>query len=88
MKYYLGFILIMSLITFVSYWADKRKSIKGKWRISEKTLLLLSLFGGACGGTLAMHLFRHKTKHFYFWFTNLSGIVLHCVLALWIAKSF
>ena len=88
MELYLGFILLMSLITFVSYWADKRKSIKGKWRISEKTLLLLSFFGGAFGGTLAMHLFRHKTKHFYFWFINLAGIVLHCVIALWIAKSF
>ena len=32
----------------------------------EKTLFLLALLGGACGGWLGMRVFRHKTKHWYF----------------------
>lgn len=47
---------------------DKRKAKQGKWRISEKTLFLVALLGGALGSTIGMHLFHHKTRHWYFKF--------------------
>ena len=59
-------ILLMSLITFCLYGIDKYKAKRGAWRISEKTLLLSALFFGGIGALLGMHLFRHKTKHWYF----------------------
>ena len=34
-----------------------------KLRVPEKTLLMLSVIGGAGGGLVGMVLFRHKTKH-------------------------
>lgn len=80
MLYYLLFIAVMSFVTFVLYGADKSKARRGSWRISEKTLLLASLFGGALGGFLAMQIFRHKTKHWYFVAINLFGIALHVAL--------
>ena len=80
MLYYLLFIAVMSFVTFVLYGADKSKARRGSWRISEKTLLLASLFGGALGGFLAMQIFRHKTKHWYFIAINLFGIALHVTL--------
>ena len=80
MTYYLIFIAAMSFITFSLYGTDKQKARTGEWRISEKTLLLCSLFGGAVGGFLAMQLFRHKTKHWYFVAVNLVGIALHVAL--------
>ena len=45
---------------------DKSKAVKGKWRIPESTLFILSILGGAIGGFAAMYLFHHKTKHWYF----------------------
>ena len=80
MKYYLILIAVMSLVTFALYGADKGRAKRGDWRIPEKVLLLASLFGGAVGGFLAMQLFRHKTKHWYFVAINLFGIALHVAL--------
>ena len=41
---------VISVVNFFMYGIDKRKAKKGKWRISEKALLLTSFFGGAVGG--------------------------------------
>ncbi|MBQ9704553.1 MAG: DUF1294 domain-containing protein [Clostridia bacterium] len=65
----------LSLVTFFMYGIDKFKAQRGKWRISEKALLISSFIGGAVGGFLAMQLFRHKTKHWYFNVVNIIGLV-------------
>ena len=80
LPYYLLFLLLMSIVTFALYTADKRKAKKGAWRIPERVLLLFSFLGGALGGTLAMYLVRHKTKHFYFVLVNMGSLVLHIAL--------
>ena len=46
--------------------ADKFKAQKRAWRIPESTLFVVALIGGSLGTTVAMHLFRHKTRHWYF----------------------
>ncbi len=87
MEYYLISIAAMSVVTFIFYGIDKNlavhngKSKNGKVRrISEKTLLGLSFFGGAVGGALAMSVFRHKTKHWYFVVLNAVFIIIHAAL--------
>jgi len=82
LKYYLAYLLLLGLITFLFYAADKRRAKRGAWRVPEKTLLLLSLVGGAFGGFLAMRLCHHKTRHWYFNVVNILGIVLHTALAV------
>ena len=84
------YIGVLSLITFIVYGIDKIKAKYGVYRISEKTLLTLSMLGGAVGGYIAMNLFRHKTasEHWYFSFLNLLGVVLYGVLAYCIAFVF
>lgn len=79
---YAAYLILISFITFFAYMSDKKKAEKGKYRTKEKTLLLLSFFGGAFGGYPAMLIFRHKTKgeHWYFTFVNIIGIVLHISL--------
>lgn len=62
-NYYLLGINIISMITF---YIDKRKAIKKKYRVSEKALIALSLIGGCYGSLIGMYLFRHKTKHLKF----------------------
>ena len=81
---YGAYLVLLSLITFIVYGADKKKAEKGKYRTKEKTLLLLSFFGGAFGGYPAMLIFRHKTKgeHWYFTLVNLLGLAIHVALFL------
>jgi uncharacterized membrane protein YsdA (DUF1294 family) len=56
-------LLPLNLITFVIYGLDKWKAQHNQWRISERTLLSLAVFGGAAGAWAGMQLFRHKTRH-------------------------
>ncbi len=87
---YASYLILLSLITFIAYGIDKKKAAKGKWRTKEKTLLLLSFFGGAFGGFPAMLIFRHKTKseHWYFTAINLVGLALHVTLMILIIFVF
>lgn len=60
---YLG---IMNLTGFAAMGIDKQRARKHMWRISEKTLFLIAVLGGSLGTLTGMHLFRHKTRHWYF----------------------
>lgn len=76
--------LIINLIGLAIMGIDKRKAIKGAYRIPEATLFCVALLGGSLGTTLGMNLFRHKTKHWYF----VVGMPLICfaqlALMVWI----
>ena len=79
---YGGYLLLLSLITFFTYGIDKGRAKKGKWRIKESVLLIMSILGGAFGGIIGMKAFRHKTsgEHWYFTAINLLGILIHLAL--------
>ena len=77
--------LAISLVTFCFYGADKRRAKKGQWRVPEKVLLSLSFFGGALGGSLAMKLLRHKTKHWYFVAVNAIGLLWQIAAVVYLA---
>jgi uncharacterized membrane protein YsdA (DUF1294 family) len=64
MKVQMIYIVIINLVTAGLFAADKRRAQKGMWRISEKTLIGLSLLGGSIGALFAMHVFRHKSIKF------------------------
>ena len=65
-KIELVYLLVMNVVGFAVMGMDKYKAIKGKWRVPEKTLFLLSILGGSIGTWAGMYAFRHKTKHWYF----------------------
>lgn len=65
-QFILLYLLIINIFTFCIYGIDKRKAKKGKWRISEATLLLSAFVGGSVGALIAMYSFHHKTKHWKF----------------------
>ena len=87
---YAIYLVLLSIITFIAYGADKRKAKEGKYRTKEKTLLFLSFLGGAFGGFPAMLVFRHKTKgeHWYFTVVNLLGLAIHITLLLLLIFAF
>ncbi|WP_369920944.1 DUF1294 domain-containing protein [Marinomonas polaris] len=68
----------LSLITFCFYGVDKSAAKRGKQRIRESTLHLLSLFGGWFGALLGQKVFRHKTKKWrfllVFWLTVVVNV--------------
>ena len=87
---YASYLVLLSIITFIAYGADKKKAKDHKYRTKEKTLLGLSFFGGAFGGYPAMLMFRHKTKgeHWYFTAVNLLGLAIHITLMILIIFIF
>ena len=83
MKYILIYLGIINLIGFFAMFLDKQKAKRGKWRIPEKTLFLLAIIGGSLGTTLGMHVFRHKTKHWYFKFGMPFILIVQIVLIIY-----
>ena len=75
MIYYL---ITINIITLIAYGIDKYKSIKHKYRISEATLVILAILGGALGAFLGMIIFHHKTKKKKF------IILIPLILLLWV----
>ncbi len=56
------YLVIINIIGFFVMWLDKNKAKKGKWRIPEKTLFIITGMGGGIGTTAGMYVFRHKTQ--------------------------
>ena len=61
--YFLIYLGLINLITFIIYGLDKRKAKKRKLRYSESFLIGLAVLGGSVGAIIAVYFFRHKTKH-------------------------
>ncbi len=58
-----AYILIISLVSVVVTIKDKSCAKKGKWRVPEKTLFILSALGGSVAMYITMKAIRHKTQH-------------------------
>lgn len=60
------YFLVINLIGIFVMYIDKKKAKYGRWRISEKTLLIIALLGGSIGTITGMFWFRHKTQKLKF----------------------
>jgi len=87
LKVFIAALVIGSLISFILYGVDKAKAKKKAWRIPEKVLLLWGFLCGSVGALAAMQLFRHKTKHFYFYFVNVLGLLWQAVALYFLATN-
>ncbi len=78
-------ILLLSVICFLAYAADKSAARSGAWRISENTLLLLGLLGGWPGAIFAQQWLRHKSAkpsfRNAFWLTVVVNVVVFVALS-------
>jgi len=52
----------VNLCAFFAMGIDKRRAVKGRWRIPERTLFLWAAPMSAWGAWAGMKAFRHKTK--------------------------
>ena len=62
-QYSLYYLLAVNSLTFLLYGIDKYKAKKGRWRISEATLLTMAAIGGCIGAWAGMRTWHHKTMH-------------------------
>lgn len=69
---------VINVITFIAFGWDKQKARQGGWRIPERTLLLLALFGGSVGAWAGMKVFRHKIRKGRFKTGILAILTLQC----------
>ena len=60
------YVIAINIIAFLAMFIDKRKAEKGKWRIPEKTIFIVTAIGGGIGTISGMYAFRHKTQKFQF----------------------
>ncbi len=83
MEIELIFIIYLSVINIIGYaimGIDKRRAIRGAWRISEASLFFTAAIGGSIGCILGMRHFRHKTKHWYFKYGMPAILVVQILL--------
>ncbi|MBD5549981.1 MAG: DUF1294 domain-containing protein [Lachnospiraceae bacterium] len=87
LKIIIYYLIAMNLAGFLFMGIDKWKAKKRAWRIPEATLLLIAAIGGAAGSMLGMHLFHHKTRHWYFLYGIPVMLALHILLFFFIWKG-
>lgn len=65
-KNFIIYLIIINIIGFLVMYIDKQKAKKGKWRIPEKTIFIITVLGGGIGTISGMYAFRHKTQKLHF----------------------
>jgi uncharacterized membrane protein YsdA (DUF1294 family) len=79
-------LVFLNLAVFIVYGADKLKAERNKWRISERTLLVLAFFApfGAIAGML---IFRHKTRKKLFTVLVPLFLAIHLFVIIMVMKN-
>ena len=70
----------INILAFLIYGLDKYLAVKNKYRVSEHSLFILSIFGGSFGSLLGMKVFHHKTKKKLFWIINILLLIIWVVI--------
>lgn len=81
-EWLLFYLVIINVISVIVTIHDKSAARKNKWRVSEKTLFILSAAGAGLSIYLTMHLIRHKTLHKRFMIGIPVIIVIELLLIL------
>ena len=76
----LVYLIGINLAGFIIMGVDKKRAIRGAWRISEASLFLTALLSSSLGCILGMQHFRHKTKHWYFKYGMPAILVVQVLL--------
>ena len=85
--YIIVFLVVMNIIGFASMGIDKYKSVHRQWRIPERTLFVIAIFGGSLGSTIGMYVFLHKTTHWYFSYGMPAILLIQILLAAFLIGS-
>ena len=81
------YLLAINALSFILFGLDKYKAKKGKWRISEATLLMIAVIGGSIGAWVGMRLWHHKTMHKKFKYGIPVIIILQVAIAVYLLTN-
>ena len=82
------YLVVINVLTFLTFGIDKWKAKKAKWRIREAALLVLAVLGGSVGAWLGMKVWHHKTLHKKFKYGVPLILVVQLVLLLVFLKAY
>ena len=85
-KIILIYLIIINIITFLIFVLDKLFAILKKSRVSEKTLLFLSIIGGCFLELFGMYLFNHKIRKAKFHIVNILFIIIYILVLIYYGK--
>lgn len=83
---YLILLTAWNVVVFGFYAVDKYKAVHHLWRIPEKVLLSLAVFGGGFGAWLAGQIVHHKTRKWYFWLAWIVGLIVDVALIVAVVR--
>lgn len=81
MKYLYIYLAVINILAVILTIYDKSAAVHDRWRVRERTLMLVSALGGSVGMFLTMLIIRHKTRKPLF----MIGIPVIFILELIIA---
>ena len=82
-EFFIAFFITLNIGSFIYFGLDKRKAQKNQHRITERKLLIMTLFGGTLGSGLGMLLFNHKISKKNF-VIKISAIILLQILVIYL----
>jgi uncharacterized membrane protein YsdA (DUF1294 family) len=62
LKYLYIYLAVINILAVILTIYDKSAAVHDRWRVRERTLMLVSALGGAVGMFLTMLIIRHKTR--------------------------
>ena len=81
------YVAAVNVISCIVMGVDKRRAVKRAFRVPESTLFVLAIIGGSIGSIAGMHLFHHKTRHWYFLYGMPVILALQIILILAVVFS-
>ena len=78
----LAYFITVNVLGLVLFGIDKWKAKHDKWRISEATLLSVTIIGGSIGAWVGMKVWHHKTMHKKFKYSIPLAMVFQFALLL------
>ena len=82
LTYIFIYLALVNIVGFALMGIDKHKAKKRAFRIPEATLFIVAMIGGSLGSIIGMHLFRHKTRHWYFVYGMPAILALQVIIVL------
>jgi uncharacterized membrane protein YsdA (DUF1294 family) len=83
----LVWLLVINVVTAITYAWDKTQARRGGRRIPERRLFLLNVLGGFGGAWLVFFGMRHKTRHRSFWVVQSAATTAWAVVLAWLLLS-
>ena len=82
-----AYFVFVNLLGFALMGIDKKKAIKGAFRIPEATLFMAAIIGGSIGSILGMYTFRHKTRHLQFVYGMPAILIIQLILLFLLLRA-